>query len=433
MKSRRQFLKTGGFAAAASMFPLSQSIAAKVDQANRGTGPLKITKIEPFVISMGELSIPLSEAVTMPPIGTTTNRAGIGNRLNHSFPSRPKESSFTTLVKITTDQGIVGWGEAHAPLAPAAHAKVITDLFTPILLGQDARAVGPLFEKMYSSQRLRGYSTGFYTESIAAIDIALWDIMGKHTGLPVYQLLGGKYRDTIPTYRGAGSLEDIQEWMEKGFRAFKTGFNKSSTDGIDKIAEMSDTIGGEGQLMIDSLGAFKLHEAISVGRKLDEMGNIGWFEDALMPEDTAGYAKLADALDTAICVGEGLSNRFQFRDLFLKEAADVVNPDVGRAAGITECKRIADLADVFGKLWSPHVSSGMPPYVAASLHLAVATPNAVIIEGGNIFQATDIRGSKGNVLLKEPLEYHPGYAVVPEGPGLGIEFDEKELAKVIVS
>ncbi len=110
-----------------------------------------------------------------------------------------------------------------------------------------------------------------------------------------------------------------------------------------------------------------------------------------------------------------------------------MNPDVSRAAGITECKRIADLADVFGKLWSPHVSSGMPPYVAASLHLAVATPNAVIIEGGNIFQATDIRGSKGNVLLKEPLEYHPGYAVVPEGPGLGIEFDEKELAKVVVS
>ncbi len=93
----------------------------------------------------------------------------------------------------------------------------------------------------------------------------------------------------------------------EGFKAFKTGFNKSSTDGIDKIAEMSAAIGSEGQLMIDSLGAFKLHEAISVGRKLDEMGNIGWFEDALMPEDTAGYAKLADALDTAVCVGEGLS------------------------------------------------------------------------------------------------------------------------------
>lgn len=432
MKSRRQFFKTGGLAAIASAFPISSSVAAKIDQANRGSGPLKITKIEPLVISTEKLNIPLSEAVTMPPVGTTTNRAGIGNRLNHSFPSRPIGSSFTTLVKITTDQGIIGWGEAHAPLAPAAHAKVITDLFTPILLGQDARAVEPLWEKLYSSQRLRGYATGFYTESIAAIDIALWDILGKYTGLPVYQLLGGKFRDSIPTYRGAGSPEEIKESMKAGFKAFKTGFNKSSTDGIDKIFEMSEAIGSEGQLMIDSLGAFKLHEAISVGRKLDEMGNIGWFEDALMPEDIAGYSKLTDALDTAICVGEGFSNRFQFRDLFLKEAADVVNPDVSRAAGITECKRIAILADAFGKLWSPHVSSGMPPYVAASLHLAVSTPNAVIIEGGNIHDAKDLRGSRGNVLLKKPLEYHPGHAVVPEGPGLGIEFDEKELKKVIV-
>ncbi len=138
-------------------------------------------------------------------------------------------------------------------------------------------------------------------------------------------------------------------------------------------------------------------------------------------------------MDTAVCVGETYSNRFQFRDLFLKQGADVINPDVGRAAGITECKRIADLADNFGVLWSPHVSSGMPPYVAASLHLAVATPNAVIMEAGNIHKATDVRGSRGNVLLKEPIDFQPGYAVVPEKPGLGIEFDEKELKKVIVS
>ena len=138
------------------------------------------------------------------------------------------------------------------------------------------------------------------------------------------------------------------------------------------------------------------------------------------------------ALDTAVCVGEGMSNRFQFRDLFMKGGADVVNPDVGRAAGITECKRIADLADTFGILWSPHVSSGMPPYVAASLHLAVATPNAVIMEGGSILGSTSIGGSRGNVLLKDPIEFRPGFAVVPEKPGLGIEFDEKELKKVVV-
>jgi L-alanine-DL-glutamate epimerase-like enolase superfamily enzyme len=152
-----------------------------------------------------------------------------------------------------------------------------------------------------------------------------------------------------------------------------------------------------------------------------------------MPEDTMSYPILAEALDTAVCVGETLSNRFQFRDLFMNRSADVVNPDVSRAAGITECKRIADMADAFGVLWSPHVSTGLSPYVAASIHLAVSTPNAVIMEGGNIHKATDVGDSRGNVLLKEPIEFHPGYAVVPEKPGLGIEFIENELRRVTVN
>ncbi len=408
--------------------------AHQIENSKRGTSPLRITKVEPFIVSSRELEIPLNEAVAMSPIGKMTDQVGLRNRLNHSHPSRPpKGHGFTTLVKITTDQGIYGWGEAHAPLAPAVHAKIITDLFAPIIIGEDARKIEPIWEKLYSSQRMRGYATGFYTESIAAIDIALWDILGKFVGVPVYQLLGGKYRDRIPTYKGAGTAEDARRSLEEGFTTVKMGFNKSASQGFEVVAEVSEAIGDKGELMIDSLGAFKLHEAISVGRKFDELGNIGWFEDALMPEDILGYAKLADTLDTAVCVGETYSNRFQFRDLFLKQGADIINPDVCRAAGITECKRIADLADTFGVLWSPHVSSGMPPYVAASLHLAVATPNALIIEGGDIYKATDVKGSKGNVLLKEPIKYEPGYATVPETPGLGIDFDEKELAKVTLN
>ena len=431
MTTRRELIKLGGLLAASSVLPVSKMGAQKIEQSKRGTSPLKITKVEPVITSTPMIDGPLSEAVEMPPMGTMTNHVGIRNRLNHSFPSRTKQG-FTTLVKITTNQGIIGWGEAHAPLAPAVHAKLITDFLGPIIMGQDARNIGPLWDKMYSSQRMRGYSTGFYTDSIAAIDIALWDILGKFAGVPVYQLLGGKYRDRIPTYQGAGNAEDAHQSIEEGFTAVKMGFNKSASQGFDVVAEVSEAVGERGQVMIDSLGAFKLHEAISFGRKFDELGNIGWFEDALMPEDIMGYSKLAEALDTAVCVGETYSNRFQFRDLFLKQGADIINPDVGRAAGITECKRIADMADTFGVLWSPHVSSGMPPYVAASLHLAVATPNAVIMEGGHIYKATDVRGSKGNVLLKEPIEFKPGYAVVPEKPGLGIEFDEKELEKIIV-
>ena len=409
------------------------SATEQIEYSSRGIGSLVITKVEPVVTRTPASTSPSAEFIEMPPIGFMNDRVGIGKRLDHASPSRFKGHSQTVLVKITTDQGLIGWGEAHAPAAPAVHAKVITDLLAPILLGQDARNIGPLWEKMYSSQRLRGYATGFFTESIAGIDIALWDILGKFVGVPLYRLLGGKYRDSISTYAGGSTPEAALEAMESGYTAVKMGFSKGvGSQDFERVIKVSEAVGDTGQLLVDSLGAFKLHEAISVGRKLDELGNIGWFEDALMPEDTAAYPELAEALDTAVCVGETLSNRFQFRDLFSRRGADVVNPDVSRAGGITECKRIADMADTFGILWSPHVSSGLPPYVAASIHLAVATPNAVIMEGGNIHNATDVGGSRGNVLLKEPLEFKAGMAMVPERPGLGIEFDENELQKIVV-
>ena len=433
MHSRRDMLKFGGILTGLALSPFSKAGVASIDKSRRGSGPLRITKVDPLVVSIPKIEGPMSDQVRMPEMGTTTGLTGLENRLNHHFPSRPKDSRFTLLVRIMTDQGITGWGEAHAPLAPTVHAKMISDFFAPLLVGEDALQLLPLWERMYSSQRVRGYSTGVYTESIAGVDIALWDILGKFTGQPVYQLLGGKFRETIPTYTGGRSVESIQESMSAGFTMFKTGFNKSGTEGIDKIWEMSEAIGSKGQLMVDSLGAFKLNEAIRVGREFDRMGNIGWFEDALLVDDAINYPRLSEALDTPVCVGESLSNRFQFRDLLKSSGADIINPDLGRACGITECKRIADLADVFGVMWSPHVSSGMPPYLAASIHLAVATPNAVVMEAGNVYGATDVVSSRGNTLLKEPLAFGPGFAKAPEKPGLGIEFDSKKLRDVVLN
>lgn len=392
--------------------------------ANQRRAP-KITAVQAFVLRSPNESGPPRDFVEMVPVGEMTGGVGLFNRLDHSSPVRFRGHTQTVLVKVSTNVGLVGWGECHAPGAPAVHRAIVTDLLAPVVLGEDPRNVEVLWEKMYSTQRLRGYATGFYMEAIAGIDLALWDIFGKYTNLPVYQLLGGKYRDSIPTYAGAREPEAA---IEAGFPAIKMSLSKGSgTRDIERVAEISEIVGNRGQLLIDSLGGYKLHEAITVGRELEALGNIGWWEDALMPEDTAGFVELNRKLDIPICLGEELSNRFQFRDMAAQGAMSIINPDVCRAGGITECKRIAMIADLYGILFSPHVSSGTGAYVSASLHLSVATPNAVIMEGG-----TSTAGAFGNALLREPLDFEPGLATVSDRPGLGIDFDPDALDAVTV-
>jgi L-alanine-DL-glutamate epimerase-like enolase superfamily enzyme len=254
-------------------------------------------------------------------------------------------------------------------------------------------------------------------------------------GLPVYRLLGGKYRDEIPTYlwihgnKPADFAEGASAALAEGYTVLKMGLEmgqRASSD-MDNVRAASEAVGKKGQVIVDSLGSFKLYEAIKLGRELDRLGNIGWWEDPLMPEDSSGYPKLADALDTAICKGEVLSNSFQMRDHCVSRSMDISNIDVCRAGGITESRRMAMIADVFGLMWTPHVSMGSVAYIAASIHLAAATPNCLIMENAN-----QDRGPFGNILLKQPIEYRPGFVKVPERPGLGIEFNEAELAKIMI-
>lgn len=427
MSTRRDLLL--GAAMAPGLYAQADELRAK---GRAGMPPLKITKVEAFIVRSPNNGRASRDLVQMPPVGAMTGGVGLWNRLDHASPTRVGGAQQAVLVKITTDQGLVGWGESHAPSTPRVHRTVVEDLLAPVLLGQDARNVEVLWEKMYSTERVRGYSSGFYTEAIAGADIALWDILGKSLGVPLYRLLGGKYRDTAATYTGIGGngkslVENAQKAVADGYGVVKMGLSKGpGTNDVARVRDVARGIEGKGQVLVDSLGAYKLSEAQRVGAQLDEIVNLAWWEDALLPEDTAGYPTLSAQLKTPVVAGEMLSNRFQLRDLLTHKAVDIINPDVCRAGGITECRRMAALADLFGVLWSPHVSMGTAVYMAASIHLAVSTPNFVIMEGGNAHL-----GPLGNRLLAEPLEYKPGLARVPERPGLGVEFVESELRKVI--
>ena len=395
----------------------------------------KIAKIETFILRHPpDRDKPEEAFVSMTPVGRMTSGKGLRQRLEHVETVRQTGHRQTLLVKVTTDQGLTGWGESHAVMTPRVVNTVISDLFRPILLGENALDVEVLWEKMYSTQRLRGYNSGFFKRAMAGIDIALWDILGKAADMPVHQLLGGKFRDTIPTYQGVGGatipdlVANAKRLAGKGYTVMKMGLAKGrgDTDRVDRVAAVAEVLKDTGEILVDSLGAYTLHEAVRVGRELDAIGNVGWWEDVLMPEDIDGYARLADTLDVPICAGEQYSNRYQFRDLFHIRAADIINPDISRV-GLTEYHRIAIMADVHNILHLPHSSMGSAPYRAAAIHVCAATPNAVIIEGGESHL-----GPLGNRLLKTPLGYRGGSVAVPTGPGLGVDFDEEELAKVTV-
>ncbi|HEY0874802.1 MAG TPA: mandelate racemase/muconate lactonizing enzyme family protein [Vicinamibacterales bacterium] len=441
MLRRRTFLTQAAVAAGATMMPVPLFAHPKVQQAVRGTSPLRITAVEPIVIRAPKGEGPPAGPVVLGDVGATTGGKGLWNRLDHASPSRTPGVEQATLVKITTDQGLIGWGECHAPVAPTMQAQIIRDLFGPLLVGQDARQVEALWQRLYQSERVRGYSTGAHIEAIAGIDLALWDILGKFANAPLYQLLGGAYRDTIPTYatfsgtyvgrdKSSAVVDAAKKMAASGFTVLKLALRRGpDSDEFAMVKEIAAAIAPDAQVAVDALGAFHLNEAVRMGRELDRIGNIAWFEDALLPDDLPKYPELARSVDTAICTGEMLSTRYQFRDLLIDRGADIVNPDVGRAGGITECRRIAWIADVFGALWSPHVSTGTAPYMAASIHMAVSSPNCAMME---VYDGNKQDGPLGNRLLQEPLEIGPGFAKVPERPGLGVSFDEQALAAIRV-
>lgn len=428
-QTRRHFLTTTLGATLATGFEPLRAAESKIGV------PLRITDIDALILRDPPEHKPEDQFVSMTPLGQTTGGVGLWDRLERAETVRQGGYRQTLLVKVTTDQGITGWGESHAVMTPRVVKTAIRDLFRPILVGQDARQIEALWEKMYSTQRLRGYGSGFYTRAMAGIDIALWDIVGRAADMPVYQLLGGKFRDFIPTYQGVGGgppeevRENSQALLERGFPNQKMSLAKGRGEqirDINRVRAAAEVLSGEGQILVDSLAGYTLAEATRVGRAMDQIENLGWWEDVLMPEDYEAYAILADRLDVPICAGEQYSNRFQFKELFERRACDIINPDTSRI-GITETKRIAIMADVYNVLFSPHSSMGSAPYRASAIHLCLATPNAVILEGGETYKQ-----AFGDQILKKRLPYEPGRVGTPEGPGLGFEFNEKELDKLVV-
>lgn len=340
------------------------------------------------------------------------------------------------IIRIHTDEGVQGIGECMVRLTPEATAAIAREL-GEVLVGSDPFHTGVAWELMFSVMQNRGHLQGFFMEAMSGIDIALWDLKGKITERPVYELLGGPQREDIWCYASSlrfrgieTTMAEAKEFVADGYDAMKLKVGSNRNDGrrdIELATAVREAVGPDIFLSADANCGFERPAAIAVARALEGLG-YAWFEEPLAPDDHAGYASMANALDLPIAGGETEFTRFGFRDLFTSGALDIVQPNVSRAGGFTECMRIAALAEAFHVPYAPHTGSTTAVCHAAELHLAAALPNFLIYED----MQADWSKSESNPLRQElvvnEVSSRTGSRMsLPKGPGLGVQLNEDVL------
>ncbi len=374
------------------------------------------------------------------PLKITPQQAYLGGSVeghNSDYYYRPEyrcvysRKMETCLVKITTSEGYVGWGEALAPVVPQVIAELINHLFAPLLIGQSPFASGVLNSKMYDAMRDRGHITGYHIDAIAAVDIALWDLKGKILQLPVYQLLGGAYRETIPCYVSGLPEPDLparchlaKQWQDKGFNAFKLALGYGVREDIENVSGIRETLGNDADIFLDAHWNYSVAQAAELAAALHPLG-VGFLEAPLLPEDIAGHRELRAKSPVAIAIGETERTRYQFKPFIEQRAADILQPDVGRT-GISEMMHIASMAEAWNLQVAPHLSVGLGPCIAASIQVAAAIPNLFMLE----YQPPVF--AIANQLLNTPLVCEQGHYQRPEGHGLGIEINEERVREYVM-
>ena len=339
-------------------------------------------------------------------------------------------------VKVCTDEGIEGIGEAYSVGPDDATAAAIHD-FERWLIGQDPLNIEHLWALMYNGSRFPGGS--IINAAISGIEHALWDIAGKALNVPVYNLLGGKCRDKIRVYQGAGGRtpEQMGEHAvalieQYGYTALKIGphppgsekmpINAVIRGAAERLEAVRKAVGDDIDIGLDPHAKiFEPVHAIMMAEALKPYKPF-FFEEPLRPENIDALAKVAAHVDIPIATGEMLYTKFQFRELLVKQAADIIQPDICCAGGILECKKIAAIAEAFYVPLAPHNPMG-PVATAVNVHLAASIPNFLILE-----YIPDDRPPRSE-LVKEPLKVKDGYIEVPTKPGLGIELNEEVFHK----
>lgn len=343
-------------------------------------------------------------------------------------------------LKIETDEGIIGWGEPVIE-GKAATVKAAVDELMEYLIGKDPMDIEDHWNVMYRGGFYRGGP--ILMSAIAGIDQALWDIKGKFYNAPIHQLLGGKARDKMKVYSWIGGDRPAEVGMaakkmaEQGFLAVKMNATEELqyVDSYDKIDEaikrigaVRDAVGPAFGIGIDFHGRVHKPMAKILAKEMEQYRPM-FIEEPVLPENNEDLREIANHVSIPIATGERMFSKWQFKTLLKEGYADIIQPDVSHAGGITECKKIISMAEAFDVAAAPHCPLG-PIALAACLQVDATCHNAFIQE-----QSLGIHYNQGSDLLdyltdKTVFEYENGYVNIPDKPGLGIEINEEHVRKM---
>jgi D-galactarolactone cycloisomerase len=348
------------------------------------------------------------------------------------------------IVEVLTDDGVTGWGESlcHGLQPPEIARTIVEVALKPILIGQDPEDVDVLWERMYNLTRPFGQK-GAVPNAISAVDIALWDCLGRAAGKPVHKLLGGAYRTRVQPYATgfyrvegrsypADAVAEAKRHIAKGFTAMKlkTGFGVE--DDIRYILGVREGIGDGPKLMVDANHAYNVGSARRILMAIEQAG-IHWFEEPISPEDVDGYRELKSLTNIYLAAGENEFTKIGFREWVARRAVDILQPDLCSAGGFTECRKINALAQAWHMPVIPHVwASGIG--LAASLQFIATIPPAPLAlkpiepmleydQSSHPFRQDLIHGA---------ITMRDGMVDIPQAPGIGVEVNREIIEKYTV-
>jgi galactonate dehydratase len=354
--------------------------------------------------------------------GETVNRRGYvvrqGNRTLYPTADR------SVVLRVTTEKGLTGWGETYGIVAPEAVRAIVEDVIAPVLEGRDPSAAAVIHEDLYDLMRVRGFFGGFYLDSLAAVDIALWDLLGRRLGVPVSTLLGGRRQDRIPAYVSglpratlAERVAFAREWQGKGFRGFKFAAVVADDGAEAEMAALREGLGPTAEIMADLHWRHTAAEAIRLIRRL-EPHRLAFAEAPCAPEDIEGIAQVARGVGVPVALGEELRTVFEWQPRLAARCMGIGQPEMGRT-GITEFARIGALCHAQHVAVMPHAAIGVGLFMAASLQAASTLQRLPWHEyQHSIFDP--------NLRLTQPtgtrhMACDAGFYTLPDGPGLGVE------------